>query len=202
MRMVIVPAWPQIFLVVDGSLGETGYVLGLSRDCVVAFCKACGANAAITRLDQRWVSLGRSFTVCFPHSFQSKPVKVKVLVAKSCLTVTPWKPARLLCPWNFPAKNTRVGSYSLLQGIFSTQRSNLGLQTAGGFFTIWTTREALTLKQDVISSFIVYRLVCFASGNLFTKNTCGWLPGHIVQAIVLLGCIMATLWLSNQHREC
>ena len=149
MRMVIVPAWPQIFLVVDGSLGETGYVLGLSRDCVVAFCKACGANAAITRLDQRWVSLGRSFTVCFPHSFQSKPVKVKVLVAKSCLTVTPWKPARLLCPWNFPAKNTRVGSYSLLQGIFSTQRSNLGLQTAGGFFTIWTTREALTLKQDV-----------------------------------------------------
>ena len=102
-------------------------MLGLSRGCVVAFCKACGANAAITRLDQRWVSLGRSFTVCFPHSFQSKPVKVKVLVVKSCLTVTPWKPARLLCPWNFPAKNTRVGSYSLLQGILLTQGSNLEL---------------------------------------------------------------------------
>ena len=66
-------------MVVDGSLGETGYVLGLSTDCVVAFCKACGANAAI--------SLGGSFTFCFPHSFQSKPVKVKVLVAQSCLTL-------------------------------------------------------------------------------------------------------------------
>ena len=74
-------------MVVDGSLGEAGYVLGLSTDRVVAFCKACGANAAITRLDQRWVSLGGSFTLCFPHSFQSKPVKVKVLVAQSCLTL-------------------------------------------------------------------------------------------------------------------
>ena len=32
--------------------------------------------------------------------------------------------ARLLCPWNFPGKDTRVICHSLLQGIFSTQRSN------------------------------------------------------------------------------
>jgi len=36
-------------------------------------------------------------------------------------------PARLLCPWNSPGKNTGVGDHSLLQGIFSTQRSNPGL---------------------------------------------------------------------------
>ena len=30
-------------------------------------------------------------------------------------------PARLLCPWNFPGKNTRVGCHFLLQGIFPTQ---------------------------------------------------------------------------------
>ena len=36
-------------------------------------------------------------------------------------------PAKLLCPWNSPGKNTGVGSLSLLQGIFSTQRSNPGL---------------------------------------------------------------------------
>ena len=30
-------------------------------------------------------------------------------------------PARLLCPWDFPGKNTGVGSLSLLQGIFLTQ---------------------------------------------------------------------------------
>ena len=36
------------------------------------------------------------------------------------------EPARLLCPWNSPGKNTEVGSCSLLQGIFPTQESNLG----------------------------------------------------------------------------
>ena len=33
----------------------------------------------------------------------------------------------LLCPWKSPVKNTRVGSHSLLQEIFLTQRSNLSL---------------------------------------------------------------------------
>ena len=33
-------------------------------------------------------------------------------------------PTRLLCPWDFPGKNTRVGCHSLLQGIFLTQGSN------------------------------------------------------------------------------
>ena len=37
------------------------------------------------------------------------------------------EPARLLCLWNSPGKNTGVGGYSLLQGIFPTQVSNLGL---------------------------------------------------------------------------
>ena len=36
-------------------------------------------------------------------------------------------PARLLCPWNSPGKNTGVGSHSLLQGIFLIQCSNSGL---------------------------------------------------------------------------
>ena len=36
-------------------------------------------------------------------------------------------PAKLLCLWNSPGKNTGVGSHSLLQGIFSTQGLNLGL---------------------------------------------------------------------------
>ena len=31
---------------------------------------------------------------------------------------------RFLCPWNFPGKNTGLGCCSLLQGIFSTPRSN------------------------------------------------------------------------------
>ena len=34
------------------------------------------------------------------------------------------QPARLLCPWNSPGKNTGVGCHFLLQGIFLTQESN------------------------------------------------------------------------------
>ena len=33
-------------------------------------------------------------------------------------------PARLLCPWNSPGKNTGVGCHALLQGIFLIQGSN------------------------------------------------------------------------------
>ena len=36
-------------------------------------------------------------------------------------------PTRILCPWNSAGKNFGVGSHSLLQGIFPTQGSNLGL---------------------------------------------------------------------------
>ena len=37
------------------------------------------------------------------------------------------QPARLLCPWDSPGKNTGVGCHFLLQGIFPTQGSNPGL---------------------------------------------------------------------------
>ena len=37
------------------------------------------------------------------------------------------QPARLLCPWDSPGKNPRVGFHFLLQGIFPTQGSNPGL---------------------------------------------------------------------------
>ena len=34
------------------------------------------------------------------------------------------EPTRLLCPWDFQGKNTRVGGHFLLTGIFSTEGSN------------------------------------------------------------------------------
>ena len=34
------------------------------------------------------------------------------------------QPARILCPWDSPAKNAGVGCHALLQGIFPTQGSN------------------------------------------------------------------------------
>ena len=52
------------------------------------------------------------------------------LVSKSCLTLLRThglQPSRLLCPWDFPGKNTGVGCHCLLQGIFLTQGLNLCL---------------------------------------------------------------------------
>ena len=37
------------------------------------------------------------------------------------------QPHRLLCPWDFPGKNTGAGCHFLLQGIFLTQGSNPSL---------------------------------------------------------------------------
>ena len=52
-----------------------------------------------------------------------------MLVAQSCLTLqSHWlQPARLLCLWNSPGKNTGVDRHSLLREIFPTQRLNPGL---------------------------------------------------------------------------
>ena len=53
---------------------------------------------------------------------------VSQLVVLSCSDVSdslqPLQPARLLCPWDFPGKNTGVDCHFILQGIFPTQGSN------------------------------------------------------------------------------
>ena len=52
-----------------------------------------------------------------------------VLVYHSCLTLCDSMDCSPpgSCPWDSPSKNTGVGCHFLLQGIFSTQGSNLGL---------------------------------------------------------------------------
>ena len=43
--------------------------------------------------------------------------------------VTPWTIAhQVICPRDFPGKNSGAGCYSLLQGILPNKGSNLGLQ--------------------------------------------------------------------------
>ena len=67
---------------------------------------------------------------------------------ESCLTLRPYGllPARLLCPWYFPGKNTGVGCHALLQGIFPTQgfkpTSITSPALAVEFFTTSATWEA------------------------------------------------------------
>ena len=72
---------------------------------------------------------------------------VLCLVAQSCPALCDsmdCSPPRLLCPWDFPGKNTGVCCHFFLQGIFPGLES-LSLRSpalAGGFFsttTIWET---------------------------------------------------------------
>ena len=75
----------------------------------------------------------------FFFSFTSIVLLLKIkeivvsLVGVSCSVVSKYlqphglKPARLLCPWSSPGKNTGVDCHSLLQQIFLTQGSNPGL---------------------------------------------------------------------------
>ena len=59
------------------------------------------------------------------------------------------QPTRLLWPWDSPARNTRVGSHPLLQGIFPTQNQTWVSPITGRFFTIWATRETQTFSTVV-----------------------------------------------------
>ena len=74
-----------------------------------------------------WNSQGRGKDNFF---FFSSTFLTIPLTVQSCPTLCDpmdCKPARLLCPWDSPGKNTGVGCHFLLQGISPTQGSNLGL---------------------------------------------------------------------------
>ena len=54
--------------------------------------------------------------------------EITLRVCESCSVVSnSLQPHGLYSPWNSPGQNTGVGSLSLLQGIFPTQRSNPGV---------------------------------------------------------------------------
>ena len=72
------------------------------------------------------------FCYCFVYYIypSSKEMYWCSVVTKLCLTLSQSQgrqPARLLCPWDFPGKNTGASCHFLLQGIFLTHGSNLHL---------------------------------------------------------------------------
>ena len=63
------------------------------------------------------------------------------------------QPARVLCPWDSPRKNTGAGSHSFLRGIFPTQGSNPGLLHCRQIL-YWGTREAPRLPERSLNILI------------------------------------------------
>ena len=62
-------------------------------------------------------------------------------------SLQPHGPARLLCPWDSPGKNTGMRCHFFLQGIYQTQGLNLGLLHCRQILYCLSTREAPTTGQ-------------------------------------------------------
>ena len=60
------------------------------------------------------------------------------------------QPTRLLCPWDFPGKNTGIGCHYLLQGIFPTQGSNPGFLHCRQILYCLSTKEVQFRRLQIL----------------------------------------------------
>ena len=102
------------------GMGCHSFLQGISRDQTPVSCIAGGfftiwATREASNFARSWLCCNRMY-MCVSCSVVSNSLRTHGL-----------EPTRFLCPWDFPGKNTGVGFHSLLQGIFPTQGSNLGL---------------------------------------------------------------------------
>ena len=75
---------------------------------------------------------------------------------------------RLLCPWNYPGKNTAVGCHFLLQGIFLTQVLNPGLLHCRQILYHRATREALITRKHPLYVLSIL-VLCYIFGELLDR---------------------------------
>ena len=98
------------------------------------------------RVGHDWCDLAAAaerLSLHFTSSHENTKITTNCSVMSNSL-----RPHGLYSPWNSPGQNTGVGSLSLLQGIFPTQGSNLGLFMGGG--------ELKVLYSAILSSLFGY----------------------------------------------
>ena len=120
-------AWPRV----SGFLEPRQFLKGLIAGAVIASLRGDWYSPSQCVLHESCVTLFLILCCC--------------LIAKSCLSLLQphgLQHTRLLCPWDFPGKNTGVGCHFLLQGIFLTQGSNLHILLDRQILYHWATREA------------------------------------------------------------
>jgi len=95
--------------------------------------------------------------VCMAESLHCSPETTTtlligyVLVTQSCLILCDpmgCSATRLLCPWNSPGKNTRVGCHFLPQGIFSLQADTLPTELPGKLALVAISQYKKTVKKN------------------------------------------------------
>ena len=106
--------------------------------CPVAWVWAGRSQSIFQTWNPRKVAQSTATHMVPPVMDNRSPRKASLFLFVSLLLFSRWvvsdslQPhelhhARLLCPWDFPGKNTGVGCPFLLQGIFLPQGSNLHL---------------------------------------------------------------------------
>ena len=78
----------------------------------------------------------------YPHLVFLNIMVHSGILMKRMPFMEPIQPARLLCPWDSPGKNTGVGCHFFLQGVFLTQGWNLRLLLGSHILYHWATWEA------------------------------------------------------------
>ena len=100
-------------------------MLLLNNSCKITLHPVLG------RTEGKSSAMGRINVTCSKASLKyrtrNEVVFVSCSIVPDALQPHGLHPTRLLCPWDFPGKDTGVVCHVLLQGIFPTQGSNLGL---------------------------------------------------------------------------
>ena len=102
----------------------------------------------------------RFFTTSSTWKAQFSSVQFSRSVVSNSLWPHGLKYARLLCPWDFPGKNTGVGCHFLLQGIFPTQGSNPGLLHCRQTLYPLSHQGSSVFGAPQIKSFTVSPTIC------------------------------------------
>ena len=85
------------------------------------------------------------------------------------------QPARLLCPWDFPGKNTGVGCHFLLQGIFLTQIISVSTALQVDSLTLGPPWKPLSPWEGYQNE-CVHRVVKFTKVKYFNSSQLWLLP--------------------------
>ena len=99
------------------------------------------------------------WTFCSLHHLQIYE-KISRSVVPHSLWSHELQPTRLLCPWDFPGKDTGVVYHFLLQGIFPTRDWIWVSCTAGRVFIHSPTREALIYTSELMKSWLDWQTEC------------------------------------------
>ena len=130
----------------------------------------------------------------FLHCFQTINNNGVIMLSRSVVSNSSWshglQTTRLLCPWNFPGKNTGVGYHFLLWGIFLTQESNWHLLP-------WQVDSLPLSHLESLSKAFEFSTQCFRKllqlhYSAAAAELCQHLSLFLEESVIFLNCILET----------